>query len=244
MASDELPPLVEWADFYARWRWHLGEHVTVIGPTGTGKTTVMRAIMPKRYEAGGAVCVVGTKSKDRVLEAWQRADGLTRVKSWPPRWPGHWWNRPADDEWSRRVMLWPKLSEPDDVYGMREDIRAALREMFTAGNWTLCADELWYWCAELGLEHELKTWWSQGRSSGLTIVGSTQRPVDIPLLAYSSATHLFLFSDNDEANLARVSGLGGLPTGEIRRMMRVLPFHQVLYVNTRKRVVLRTLAPV
>jgi len=83
--SVELPPFVEWEDFFARWRWHAGEHVTVIGPTGTGKTTVMRALLPKRYEAGGSVCVVGTKTRDTTLSEWAKADGLTRISSWPPK---------------------------------------------------------------------------------------------------------------------------------------------------------------
>lgn len=240
----ELPPFVPWEDFYARWRWNAGEHVTVIGPTGTGKTTVMRALLPRRYAAGGAVCVVGTKTRDRTLSEWLKADGLTRVDTWPPRWPGKWWDRPRDDAWARRVMLWPELETPSDVYGMGEVVRAAMAQMFTAGNWCVVADELWYWCAELGLEHELKTWWSQGRSAGLTVVGSTQRPVDIPLLAYNSATHLFLFGDNDERNLARVSGLGGLPTAELKRIISSLPFHEVLYVNTRLRLYFRTRVPV
>lgn len=212
----------------------------MIGPTGTGKSTVLRAILPRRYDAGGSVCVVGTKTRDATLDAWARHDHLTRVDTWPPRWPGRWWNRPPTDDWSRRVMLWPRLHTMADVRDMGELVRHAMDSMFVAGGWCLVADELWYWCAEMGLAHELKTWWSQGRSAGLTLVGATQRPVDIPLLAYNSATHLFLFSDNDEANLARISGLGGLPSREIRGMVSALPFHDVLYVNTRRRVVLRT----
>ena len=242
--SVELPPFVEWEDFYARWRWNQGEHVTVIGPTGTGKTTVMRALLPKRYEAGGSVCVVGTKTRDSTLVEWAKADGLTRVKSWPPKWPGWWWDRPAGDEWAGRVMLWPKLNTPEDIYDMADVVRTAMGSMFTAGNWCVVADELWYWCAEMGLSHELKTWWSQGRSAGLTVVGSTQRPADIPLLAYDSATHLFFFNDSDENNLKRVSGLGGLPSRETREIVRALPFHDVLYINTRLRVMLRTRVPV
>jgi energy-coupling factor transporter ATP-binding protein EcfA2 len=240
----DVPPFVEWADFFARWRWHAGEHVTVIGPTGTGKTTVMRAILPKRFEAGGSVCVVGTKTRDATLKAWAHEDELTRVKSWPPTWPGWWWNRPAGDEWKQRVMLWPKLHTVEDIAAMGPTVHRAMGEMFVAGNWCVVADEMWYWCEEMGLAHDLKTWWSQGRSAGLTVVGSTQRPTNIPLLAYSSATHLFFFNDNDEEDLKRISGLGGLPSAKIRGMVAALPFHDVLYVNTRLRLVLRTRVPV
>jgi len=241
---EELPPFVPWADFFARWRWHAGEHVTVIGPTGTGKTTVMRALLPKRYEAGGAVCVVGTKTRDKTLAKWCHDDGLTRVKSWPPTWPGWWWQRPPGDEWKQRVMLWPKLHNVEDIAAMGPTVRDAMGAMFTAGNWCIVADELWYFCEEMGLSHELKTFWSQGRSAGLSVVGGTQRPADIPLLAYDSATHLFFFNDSDDNNLKRVGGLGGLPSRQTREIVKALPFHDVLYVNTRKRVMLRTRVPV
>lgn len=239
-----LPPRVPWADFFARWRWNQGEHLTIVGPTGTGKSTLMRAVLQKRYAAGGAVCVFGTKTEDRTLSRWQKGDGLTRVPEWPPRWPGRWWDRPRDDAWSRRVMLWPEIETTEDVRALADTFRHALDSMFVQRRWCVGIDELWYQSAEMGLDHELKSWWSQGRSAGLTLVGATQRPVDIPLLAYNSATHLFLFGDNDERNLARISGLGGLPPREIRATVEALPFHDVLYVNTRERVYLRTRAPV
>lgn len=233
-------PRVPWDAFMERWVWNQGEHLTVIGPTGTGKSTVLRACLRKRYDAGGAVCVLGTKTEDRTLSRWTRGDGLTRVEDWPAKWPGRWYQRPADNAWSRRLMLWPHINTPDDLRELEPTFRRALHGMFTERGWCITADELWYLCKELRLEHELKALWSQGRSAGLTVAGATQRPVDIPLLAYNSATHLFLFGDNDEANLARVSGLGGLPNGVIRSILSVLPFHDVLYVNTRDRYYLRT----
>jgi hypothetical protein len=82
--------------------------------------------------------------------------------------------------------------------------------------------------------------WTQGRSNGLSVAGGTQRPANIPLESYQSATHLFFFSDNDERNLERIGGLGGMASGLIRANVAALPFHDVLYVNTRLRVMLRT----
>lgn len=239
-----LLPRVPWDAFFQRWTWNQGEHLTIVGPTGTGKSTLMRALLQKRYEAGGAVCVFGTKTEDRTLSTWLREDGLTRVESWPPRWPGRWWDRPRGNEWTHKVMLWPRIKSTADVRALGPTFGHALDEMFVARRWCVAIDELWYQSAEMGLDHELKSWWSQGRSAGLTLVGATQRPVDIPLLAYNSATHLFLFGDNDRRNLDRVSGLGGLPPAEITRIMESLPFHDVLYVNTRERFYLRTRAPV
>jgi hypothetical protein len=204
----------------------------------------MRACLNKRYEAGGSVCVLGTKTEDRTLSTWAREDGLTRVESWPPKWPGHWWDRPKDDAWKQRVMLWPTIDTPDDLAALAPTFRHALVNMFTERRWCVAVDELWYLCTEFGLAPELKAYWSQGRSAGLTLVGAMQRPVEVPLLAYNSATHLFFFRDPDRVNLDRISGLGGLPPAEIRGIVESLPFHDVLYVNTKLRAVIRTRVPV
>ena len=184
---------------------------------------------------------------DATLSRWAKEDGLTIAREWPPARP--WWKAEPDDvswpgvapvPWDRRVMLWPHLRHPDDVPAMADTHRRALGELFAEGNVCVVAEELWYLVERLGLGEYLKELWSQGRSLGLTLAGGTQRPVDIPLLAYSSATHLFFFGDNDEVNLRRVQGLGGLSSSLIRDTVRALPFHDVLYVNTRKRVVIRT----
>lgn len=240
-------PLIPWATFFRHWTWRAGEHLTVIGPTGTGKTTLLRACLVKRYEARGRVVVLATKPKDAVLSQWAKDDGLTVARQWPPAAP--WWRSEPEDvrwpgvapvPWDRRVMLWPHLRHPDDVPAMAATHRRALGEIFTQGATCVVAEELWYLVDRLGLGELLKEHWSQGRSLGLTLAGGTQRPVDIPLLAYSSATHLFFFGDNDEVNLRRIQGLGGLSSSLIRETVRALPFHDCLYVNTRKRVVLRT----
>jgi len=62
----------------------------------------------------------------------------------------------------------------------------------------------------------------------------------VPLFMYDQATHLFLFSDNDETNLRRVGGLGGLSARVVRETVAALPHHDVLYVNTRRRLLVHT----
>lgn len=242
MTAAELPPRVPFDVFMRHWRWEQGEHVTVVGPTGTGKTTLIRALMVKRYDAGGAVAVLATKPRDANLTRWAREDGLTVVREWPPSWP--WWKRTPEDvdgvPWDRRVMVWPHLRGAEDVPHMAAVHRRALGDTFAEGSWCVVAEELHYLSDVLRLDDELVTAWTQGRSNGVSIIGGTQRPVNIPLYAYSSATHLFFFGDNDEVNLARIQGLGGLSGGVVRETVRALPFHDVLYVNTRRRVMLRT----
>lgn len=245
-------PFTPWDRFFASWSWRQGEHVTVIGPTGTGKTTVIRAILPKRYAAGGAVNVLATKSLDRNLESWARRDRLTVVRDWPPRAP-QWWRPPTDHveegrrvPWQNRLMTWPShkglaLGAIDDH--VADVHRRALTDMFWQGHWCIVAEEL-FELSEIGLDKELSKVWTQGRSAGLSLVGATQRPVGIPLFAYSQASHLFLFGDNDEVNLRRLQGIGGMSGTTLRDAVSALRGHDVLYVGTRTRQLVRTRVPV
>lgn len=237
-----LPAVVPWATFMAHWRHEAGEHVTVIGPTGTGKTTLLRALLAKKLDQGAAVVVLATKPRDANLDRWAREDGLTVVREWPPKWPIYKRQPPDVDglPWDLRVMLWPHLRGAEDVPAMQATHRAALGETFRQGDWVVVAEELLYLCDVLRLEDELITDWTQGRSNGVSLFGASQRPVDIPLYAYSSATHLFFFGDSDEVNLKRIQGLGGLSGTAVRETVRALPHHDVLYVNTRHRVMIRT----
>lgn len=251
MTQDHALPFTPWRDFMAAWRWAQGEHVTIVGPTGTGKTTLMRALMVKRYAAGGAVAVLATKPRDANLERWARADHLAVVRTWPPRAPR--FRRPADVvlpdgrrvAWDHRVMLWPRTHDAATFAAtMRDEHRAAINAMFVGGGWCIAAEELLYLCHDLGLADELTTLWTQGRSNGISVIGATQRPVNIPLYAYSQASHLFMFGDNDDVNLSRLQGIGGMEGKTLREHVRSLPMHDVLYVGTRNRTLVRTRVPV
>jgi len=214
-------PHLPWEKFLRHFVWDQGEHITLVGPTGSGKTTLATQLLPRR----DFVVALGTKPKDSTMNKLIRGDGYKRIPEWPPP--------TIIGAKSRRVVLWPKFERPEDIVTQQQVIDAALRDIFAAGGWTLFADELWYLCKFLGMARLFEVFWSQARSLGITVVGGTQRPAFVPLMAYSSATHLFLYRSNDTVDLKRVGSLGGIDNKRIIEVVAQLPKHHALYVNTR-----------
>lgn len=226
---------IAWDDFVAQLDWRQGEHITLIGPTGSGKTTLALALLPMRQY----VIAYGTKptGKDKTLMSLIRRDRWRLVQQLAkmPKviLPGR----------AMRIVFWPKYRSPADQPMQAWEIANSLQTAFTAGGWCLFVDETWWFTHKLGLKGWLEALWSQGRSVGISVVAGTQRPRYIPLLAYDQATHVFFWRDNDAENLKRISGMNGLNAALIRSTVATLAPHEVLYVNTRTSQMLVTKAP-
>lgn len=223
-------PFMPWELFLAWFRWEQGDHVSLIGPTKAGKTTLALELLPMR----DYTVVFGTKPQDATLSVLLRR-GWTRIQSWDdPRRP----NMVADVETGKsprqRLILWPKFERMSDRKAHPAIFRRAMDQMFAEHGWTLFADEVSYLVRRLGLREELEDWWQAGRSIGLTTMAATQRPAHVPLEMYSQATHLFLWSTNDGRDLKRLSDISGQSGKQLADVVQGLNFsaHEVLYVNT------------
>jgi len=210
---------IPWADAVALMDWQQGEHVTLIGSTGLGKTTTAMEIMPIRDYP--IVVVTKPSGRDKTILHYKKRDRYKLVTSWPPT--------TVDS----RILFWPTLKHPDDVPNQQRQIRNLLRNAFTRGAYAILLDELRYITDDLGLKSEVELLWQQGRSLGISMVVCAQRPAHVPLLAYSQATHLFLWRDNDKRNVSRMAELGAFDSKTIALTIANLDKHEVLYLNTR-----------
>lgn len=219
---------VSWNDFLDRFVWKQGEHVTCIGPTGSGKSTLTNAILDRR----SYVVFLATKKKDSTVDELKK-DGYRVTKDIGSIHP----------DVAKKIILKPDFPDHNAAH-LKAYHKAfyddAMMYVFRAGSWCIVCDEVRYLTEFLRLNETYELLLLQGRSLGISVVSSTQRPKKIPLTAYDQATHLFFWRDNDEENLKRIGGLNGLDAKSIRAEVASLPLHDVLYVNTRNGEKLRT----
>lgn len=203
-------------EFLASFLWYQGEHVTLVGPTGCGKTTAALALLPRRRHK----CVIATKPRDPLINDLRRK-GYHITRTWPP------------PSYVTDVVFWPEISRLGNASKQRIQIANALARIYKTGAWAVYMDELRYVTQTLGLRRLVEMLWLQGRSLNISLIGATQRPSWVPLEAYDQATHLFIWRETDARNLARLGDIGGVDTKLIRTIVPNLSKHDFLYINTR-----------
>lgn len=211
-------PVVPWGDFkrFFAANWEQGQHVMMVGTTGSGKTTVAKQFLPLR----SYVVVFGVKSRDDTLDDLMRK-GYRRVKEWYGDM----------HHIGRRIVLWPEVKGARHAVTQRQVFEDAMDSIYRSGGWCLFLDEVSYLSDTLSMDTQLKFMLNQGRSAGISIVAATQRPAWIPVAFYDQSTHLFLWKDNDHKNIKRMSELAGSASKVVFSEVASLKKREVLYLN-------------
>jgi hypothetical protein len=239
---DTIAPVIGWDDFMRYvFDWRQSEHVALIGPTESGKSTLQYAILPRRKY----VTFFATKPRDRTLDQFAARGGFQRIEDWPPRKGRGRFSRVVTPQEMPRRMLWPDATEmtPATMDHQRDVFMRAFHDIYGSGGWCTVWDEFWMMCSILGMEREARIMLQQARSNDISFVVGAQRPSRIPLEVFDQTKHLFFWRDNDEANLKRMGGIGWKSAHEIRSFVANLEPWQVLYINTRLGWMYRTTAP-
>jgi len=175
------------------WSW-IGhnDRVAVVGTTGSGKTTLIRALVPTRPY----VALYDPKGE------WGGREWLTvREASRLPRNP------------HPRVRYYPYPEELAD----KEALDTFFRWVYMRGNTTLVVDEAYL--ATLGgrwLPPFYQACLAQGRGLGVGVISATQRPYYIPQTILTEAEHWFVFKLRAPQDVHAVAQWTGLRPHRVR----------------------------
>lgn len=150
-------------------RWLPGEHVTVIGDTGTGKSyLVSKLVRMRRY-----VVVYKTKPDPDDATKWRGFHRARRAQA-------------MTDPRNDRILLTPEYRhQPREGW-------QAMEYAWQQGQWTFVIDELLY-AERMGLRNSIERLLTQGRSKKISTIVGMQRPAWTTRFAISQSTHLFTF---------------------------------------------------
>jgi len=213
-----------------RFRYNPGEHVTCLGPTGSGKTRLLNELAEAVVHPKLQGIALAAKPRDKTMTEWSERLKFRTVRTWPPPWQA--WNVLGPDRNPPGWTLWPKHSfdpEVDDDH-LYTQFRAALLWAYQKGNKVILADELLA-LTDLHLTRELRALWTRGRSMNAGLFGGSQKPTDIPTYAYGQAQHLLLANDPDERSRKRFSEIGGVDPKLVDRTVLSLDKYQWLYIR-------------
>lgn len=239
--QSQFPNEIDIDTWYAQMQssWRQGEHVLILGPTGTGKTTVAHTILDIR----DYVVVIAVKMKDDTLERFKHGHEYGRkiykvIKKWPPDFPYH------------RIVLWLKPKSIKDTRWQSERLYIALDRMYLAGGWCIYFDETGYIVMMLGLGQAFGVLLNQGRSSGISVVAVMTRPTSIiakvPKEALNQPRHKIIFKYDNRDEMKACAQIADVSMYEMQKYMDMLQYHgekkfsDFLYCNQGKVIIVRS----
>lgn len=212
---DELdrPPPVEvlpWPEFQAMFlaAHKQGEHVSIVGPTGSGKTVagleLCKLIGSRRGtdRRPARVVVLAYKPRDDTMRQILPEDEWPVIKEWPPGFG------------QEHCIVWVRGGSPSSATRKQRAVFVPLLDtIYAEGGQTVYIPEAAHFERKppdgLGMGGMMTEFWSSARSLKLTVISDTQRPRWVTVSMWSEPSWVIIFPPEDDADLKRVAELSG-----------------------------------
>lgn len=210
------------------WRYKPGEHVSFIGPTGSGKTFLALQLLARsvREDLPGYITVM--KARDKTVGEFLKAhEGWRRTLTFPPPPTVPGVKKPVG--WA----VWPHHTNDPEADEVRHEaiFHRMHRQLYVKGDNIIFDDEVVSLVREMDMKRDLTRIWTKGRSIGSGLWGATQRPAMVPLEMYDQAQHLFLGNIKDKRSQDRFGEISGVDPELVVQVVRALPKFHWLYIR-------------
>lgn len=192
-------------------KWEPGQHMALVGPTGSGKSTAMVALGQLRKY----FLALDPKGGDTTLKALH----FPRLEQWPP--PKKFWRDIGDGKPSRWIVG-SQVRRPEDFGPLKLMLRRCLDDVFAAGGFTLYIDELELASRMMDLKQPIEMFLIAARDRGVSVVSAFQRPSYVPTTASSQTTWFVTYYTRDTDVVGRLGEMAGRPRHEMRGMVKGL----------------------
>jgi hypothetical protein len=226
----EMPIYFDRQEFIAeRWHYNAGDHVTLIGPTQSGKTTLALQLLKATARGELPAIIIVIKPRDKTLDKWIKPLKFQVVRDWPP--PNYWIQTHITKP--KGWFLWPRHTFDAEVDDKRLAIiiKRALNDSYKRGHRIVFTDEIFGIVNELKLDRQVNAILSRGSGMGCGLWEASQRPYNMPQLGYSGAEHLFLARDPDDRDRERFGEIGGIDPKYVEAITLELPKYHWLYIR-------------
>lgn len=216
------------------WEYEGGEHVTVLAPSGGGKTHLGYQLLEVTSRPELQAIVFVMKPRDATVDRFTKRTRFRKVKVWPPPIGARLQEKP--NGW----VLWPEHTFDPDVDESRQRVifRRAILDSYKRGDRILFGDETYSLENELphgALVKEIRTVHTKGRSMRAGMWAASQRAAWISKWAYQ-AHHLFLGAEPDGDAQRRLGEIGAAVDKDlVRRIVADLERYEFLYINRDQR---------
>lgn len=221
-------------EFIARFatEWQIGEHMSLIGPTGTGKSTFTGLTFRLRKY----ILAIDPKGGDPTIAAL----GWPRLSSWPGRDKMERMVAKNDENGlPSRYIVGEIVRERAQLPHLRQTIAQAISDAFDMGGWTLYIDELQIVVDRrmMNLSRPVAQALVSARSSALTVMSAFQSPRWVISEALVQPTWLATTYTRDVETVNRMAEVMGRNRAEFRGVVKALanPTHLWVVVGRNPR---------